>query len=431
MGFARRNVIVYQMMVLIMFLIGITFTRTMDLTLPVYILLSALPCLLSIRYFQDGFTILYLGICVCYLLYGVTFQDTRASLVSFCSRLYQFIAFMWFSGNELLPDIRIETRKVLICGIITESMLGVYLYNNSGMIAQNGMVRLVAGAQPVAGNFAIAIIPIMIWSYFHEPKNKKIVLGAGFTFLFWIILSGTRGYLLIFVLSLFLIYIEHWFLGEQNSIQLRNKIIIFLILLLVSAVVLHGSRNVIHTVSDILRLNENTGVRDYENQVALQTFKNEPLPYKLFGMGLGGTAKSIPGYGEAVSSVMTSTWAYNNYMEKVGVSFHNLFANILLEQGIAGCMMLAGVFIWGWRKIAGLKMTCSCEKRCFFLYWVGFFFMNYFRWSCDCGIAEMIILGLVLLKISHSSIPKLQKGEKNHDYNTNTIQNVFFWGRNG
>lgn len=396
----QENIILYQTVVLCLFLVGITITETMTVTLSVYIVLCISPFIFKLDWLKDTFTFLFVAVSLSYLAYGILCQNTIETISSFCGRLLQFIVLLSFY-KILITDIEINIKKVLMIAIVFESILGVYMfYSGIAAATTNAMFRLVAGHQPVGGNFSIAVLPLIIWAYFHDKESQKIIIKASFVLMFWIALSGTRGYILIWLMSMLPIYMDFF-----RSISLaRRSFFISIIAIVVICYLGLGDGGIFDFFYKLFRLGGGTGIRGSENAVAIETFLRTTIPHQLLGMGLGGTAADVPGYAEAVSKYMNTTWSYNLYISRVGASFHNLYGNILLMQGLTGCVLILGVFAWGWSKVKKCKVSCNRERLCLYLFWIGFFLMNYFRWSCDCGVSEMAIFGIILTKLESENI---------------------------
>ena len=88
----RKKFIQYQLALLVVFLVGLTISGELDATLPILIVFSLAPALRGIGRFSRT-AILFIVVSLAYLVYGVLFQNAAASLVTFLSRLMQFIAF--------------------------------------------------------------------------------------------------------------------------------------------------------------------------------------------------------------------------------------------------------------------------------------------------------------------------------------------------
>ena len=398
MRYIRNHIIEYQLFALIIYLVLITITSSMKITLPIYIVLSIWPFLSSFRK-MEIVPFITITISVLYLIYGLVFQDKTETLVSFLSKTYQFIAFMTFVSymdRNSVNEIRNERKLIWLC-IIVETLLGLYLLRHSSFVDISGLTRITAGRQPVGGNFSIVLAPVMFYAYFRHEDSRRSIIALSLIPAIWVFLSGTRGYMLLFILSLAPMYWDYFFSLDKKS---RNKTLVacvsIAIVVFVSIYLVLSNTALLDRLSLLLRIESGTGSRGSENKIVIDFFKNTSVIYKIIGIGYGGIPANAPGYLNAVSANVTGAWSYANYADRVGVSFHNLFSNYLLLQGLVGCIEIIIIFLWGFSKLKKVYVISKNEKRCIYLYWIGFFIMNCFRWSCDCGISEMIVFAIIL-----------------------------------
>lgn len=396
--FFRKHIFEYQIMVLILYLAAITFTESMKATLPIYIILSTLPYIYGFKRI-DMATFTILAISFVYIAVGLLFQDRAETLISFLSKTYQFVVFMLFLAfaERYIHGYKFNPIKLMKICILVETSLGLYLLTHAAFVSDFGIARITAGRQPVGGNLSIVMIPIVFYSYFRYKNIQGKILVLSLISAVWILLSGTRGYLLLYIMSMAPVFLDYFFsLKRSTKSRLIVRVVVVFAIAIAGIYILLDSSVYLQRIVQMLRLDAGTGSRSNENKIATDFFLNTNLIYRLFGIGYGGIPADAPGFVEAVSSNVTGAWSYANYVGKVGVSFHNLFSNFLLLQGLVGCIEIIIIFCWGWVKLKTTKTTCRNEKRCIYLYWIGFFLMNCFRWSCDCGISEMIIFASVL-----------------------------------
>lgn len=398
MRYIRNHIIGYQLFVLFIYLVLITITSSMKVTLPIYIVFSILPFIHSMTKVEPV-PFIVLSISIVYIVYGLAFQDRTETLVSFLSKTYQFIAFMLFISFMQrfdIDEINNETRLMWLC-IGVETILGIYLLRHGSLVDTSGLTRITSGRQPVGGNFTIVMIPVIFYAYFRHKEIRRKIVGLSIIPAIWVFLSGTRGYMLIFLLALAPMYWDYFFSLDKRS---RNKTLFacvsIVVVIVVMAYVVLRDTELLNRISILLRIESGTGSRGSENRIALDFIRNTTIPYKIFGIGYGGRPADVPGYLSAVSANVTGAWSYSNYVDRVGVSFHNLLSNYLLLQGLIGCAEIIIIFLWGISKLRRIYVVSKNEKRCIFLYWIGFFIMNMFRWSCDCGISEMIVFAIIL-----------------------------------
>src|SRR5699024_11107589 len=91
LGMQKRQV--YQQIVfLLIYIIGITALAEMDVVLPIYFLISLFPFLIRMEKmsFFSIIVYIYFG---CYLLFGLLFQNTLATCITFIGKYWQFIIF--------------------------------------------------------------------------------------------------------------------------------------------------------------------------------------------------------------------------------------------------------------------------------------------------------------------------------------------------
>lgn len=413
MSFFRKYLLEYQFFALFIFLMLISITTSMKVTLPIYIVLSMLPYFTCLPKKIEIIPFFIIFISCVYVLYGLISQDRMETMVSFFSKTYQFIVFILFFA--ITKKIKLSANsngiKLMYSCILVESFLGIYFLIHGQIVDRtSGLTRITAGRQPVGGNFSIAMAPVIFYSYFHHhEKMRKIVLLSTIPAV-WVLLSGTRGYILLYFLSLSPMYWDYFFSIKQKT---RKKMIFVLVFIFLCIFLLFYfiflDPTFLEQISIMLRLNAGTGIRSIENRIAFDFFCKTNIFYKVFGIGYGGVPAEVPGYIEAVSDNATSHYVYDNYVNRIGVSYHNLFSNYLLLQGLIGCIQIILIFFWGIRKLKWIHAFIHTEKICMYLYWIGFFIMNCFRWSCDCGISEMIIFAIILglIENSYSNSPRL------------------------
>ena len=149
--------------------------------------------------------------------------------------------------------------------------------------------------------------------------------------------------------------------------------------------------------ASVLRLKASVGIRKYENAAVIDFMKNAPLQELIFGIGLGGTGYKHEALQNALYKQFSlGMWNRNHYMSESGALFHSLYSNIALCLGLLGILIIIFVFAKMWKCINEACRDNVFIRRLLHAFLIGFFIMNYYRWSSDCGIAEMIMLALVL-----------------------------------
>ena len=397
----RRRFSIYQISILVIFLSALTLVGTLDSTLPVYFIAVCLPLIRGVD-FKERFPLFFYAVCGIYLVIGILLQDVAGSFVTFITRLFQFMVFYLVYENRAKIALPRSHFGLIVFATAAETVLGIYLSINSTFVDnQTGALRLVSNAQPITGNLAVAVLPLLIWEYFHpdsRPSKRVTLIVMSLILFVWIILSGTRGYTVIFGLSVLVMYGDFFgihFLRGKCTLSKRSVMAVLLIT--AGVIFLIYNEPVIEKVSSLLGLERSTGIRTYENAMSQEFFTHSSWPTKLFGIGIGGSGADYPAYIEALNRQSAlGMWHYDTYYNATGTVFHNLYANILLTQGLLGVALTAAVFLDIFRKIRRGFWNSAPLKYSLLLYLAGFAIMNYFRWSAACGIPEMMTFAYVL-----------------------------------
>ena len=395
----RKNQIVQQLAFLFVFIVGLTFVGELDVLLPVYFLFSSYTFAKNLRTTSKIalFIFTYYGY---YLIFGMIFQDTVATIVSFVAKYWQIMVFFLVINTTLLSRTE-PTLKQLNMALLLETLLGFYLMFTSSLMEDNGLVRLVSNAQPITGNIAVATLPLSVYLYFKNKGNVRIetkIIVIELLFLVWIVLSGTRGYTLMFAGTMFIVFCDYWINNQKaGKVSKNNRILIAAFIACLALIIVIVVPAVSEKIVSILRLKDSTGIRTFENAAEWNFFKDAPWYIKLFGIGLGGTAGNYDTYVNAIlGQVAQGMWNQDHYLYDAGAPFHNWFANILLNLGMVGIMVVAAANIWIWKITSKICVMNTKVKWIFHFYQICFLLMNYFRWSAACGISEMIFFAMIL-----------------------------------
>lgn len=413
----REKQIYQQIVFLLIYIIGMTFIGEMDILLPIYFLVSFFSIVINMNKISYVSIVIY-AFFGCYLIFGLLFQNTIATCVSFIAKYWQFIVFFIVIDSKVNLKADVKIRQLQIA-LLVETLLGVYLLLTNSEVGDNGMIRLVSNSQPITGNIAVAVLPVSVYLYFKNKGNHRIetrIIFIELGFLFWIIMSGTRGYTLLYAITMLFIFYDYIFNNRKsgkNAIQNRFAIIAFVCwLLLLLVIVVPGFAD---GISAILRVEDSTGIRSYENAAEWNFFWSAPWEVKLFGVGLGGTPGRYQAYVDAImTQVAKGMWDQNSYLYEAGAPFHNFFANLTLNFGLIGIVIIGLVNFNIWNTTTRICCNNKLIKLTFHLYQLGFLLMNYFRWSTDCGISEIIIFTLVLKLIEREfdKQPKYRRKRK-------------------
>ena len=295
------------------------------------------------------------------------------------------------------------------------------MLGNSTRMDANGMVRLVSGAQPISGNIAVVMLPLSVYLYFKHRDDAKYsfrIILLSLIFLVWIILSGTRGYTLMYVMTMFFVFYDYLINHRgRNETMARNRAFVGIILFVVAVSVILLAPSIVERLNSILRIGSSVGIRTYENAAEIQFFKKAPWHVQIFGIGIGGTAGKYEAFRDAIGvQASLGMWNLRHYLNDAGNLYHNLFADILLNFGVIGIVVIVIVNVAIWRRVTFCCSSNIMLRRTFHLYQLSFLWMNYYRWSGDCGIAEMIMFALVLRYVSGGYLENEPGIERDRSY---------------
>lgn len=402
----REKQIYQQIVFLLIYIIGMTFIGEMDILLPIYFLVSFFSIVINMNKISYVSIVIY-AFFGCYLIFGLLFQNTIATCVSFIAKYWQFIVFFIVIDSKVNLKVDVKIRQLQIA-LLVETLLGVYLLLTNSEVGDNGMIRLVSNSQPITGNIAVAVLPVSVYLYFKNKGNHRIetrIIFIELGFLFWIIMSGTRGYTLLFFLVMIPIFYDYFIRNRRsgrNAAHTRFMILAFVCWMFLLLVILIPSFS--GQIVSILRLSDSGGIRSYENAAEWQFFWNAPWGVKLFGIGMGGTPGRYGAYVDAITAqIAKGMWNQEVYLYEAGSPYHNFFANLILNMGLLGLIVISIMNILIWKKTGQICGQNATEKWAFHLYHIGFLLMNWFRWPAECGIAEIVFYGLLLKLIEREN----------------------------
>lgn len=387
----------YEILILAIYLISVVYFKVLRYSLPFFAVFASLPIIMRYRK-SSKYSLAFVFVTTIYMIIGLVFQDFYETIATYISRVYQFVLLFILldNGNDdmdelsLLPSIRLAVLLECFIDIIT------YFMSFAG-----GLVRLTSGNQPVGGNIAIVILPLLLYEFYFVRENRNSIIKYYTLLLICVIIAGTRGYVLMYLMTGFFPIIEYLREIKDYSKKRFNYRLIFFILLATAAILaIIYDESLSQELSAIFRVGKGTGTRPRENQLVIQYFNNTDMFHRLFGIGYGGVPSDAPGYYNAFMDIMASwgRYGYSHYLEHSGSIFHNYYSNILLLSGITGLALTLGVFLFGVKAIRKVFIGKKIIRRSFVIFWISFFIMLYYRWSCSCGISEMIILGYIIIK---------------------------------
>ena len=395
----RGKWIQQQVAFLGVFLAGLTIIGQLDVLLPIYFVVSLLPFIGHIRRISvtTGLLIVYFSL---YLLYGLIAQSITGTIITFVAKMWQLVVFFLVVESNITVE-QDDYKRTITVAFLMECLLGVYLLINGTMVDRiNGLVRLVSNSQPITGNLSTVILPLMCLYYSLNRGNSRRtrwLLWISIGMLVWIVLSGTRGYTLEFVGTLFLLFLDYFTNKSTSEATQRNRAIILFLLGGMAIALVFVVPGIMEKLSSVLRLRQDVGIRTFENDAIKEFIKESSLLNAGFGIGLGGTGGTNAVLRDALYNQFSlGMWNQRHYITSSGALFHSLYSNILLCLGVFGIVVTFLINIKMWKTISRICDDDLLLRRMLHMFQLSFLLMNYYRWSAVCGIAEMIVLALVL-----------------------------------
>lgn len=391
-----------QIAFLAVFLAGTSVIGELDVLLSIYFVVSFIVLFPHIKKLS-GFTLLLFFYIIPYVMIGVFRQNPERTMVMLIAKIWQFVVFFLLIDQPLELRENID-KRLFIRAMIVETVLGIYLMINSTMTdTLSGLVRLVTNGQPISGNLSTVLLPVSAYYYMqnrNDPSKIRFLLWTNLYFLIWIVLSGTRGYTLEYVAVMGFVFFDFFTSGKSGRTAQINRFFVLLSLGVGAVALVAVIPGLLERLSNILRLTSTVGIRTYENAAVREYLQNTDLTHLFFGIGYGGTAASDPAMLRALYRQFSlGMWNQNTYLYRSGPTFHSLYANIAVGLGIIGILFLFASFVRMWKKVSRICEHDSFIRGAMHLFLISFFVMNYYRWSADCGITEMIIFAMVLKMI--------------------------------
>lgn len=365
------------------YLIALTIMQNMDISFTVYFLFIVVS-LLPIKRISI-FTIIYMLYMFLYLAIGLFYQEFWTTASVFLTRYgFLFIGLLQCSKKYDKNLAECDYMFVIKYGTLTEVLLAIYLLLFGDM--EN---RLAINSQAVGGAISIGVILIISALYFQNSiywYKYKLYIYAIIN-LFIIIMSGTRGYMVMAFLTMLPIGMS-W-VSNPYKYKKRWKLLV-VIMLTVSAIIL-SSKTAQNYVLAIFRINESIGYRVYENDFVEEIFNASIWPNKVFGFGLGGRANEVEGYYAIVlKSASGKDWMVSKLMQETTV--HNYWYTILFKQGILGLMLCIITWVIFLVRISWTYKTSKKVCWTLLLLLIGIIISLTFRISATCGIWESILM---------------------------------------
>ena len=362
------------------YLLALTAMKNMDFSFTIYlffVMLSFMPIKRVLL-----FTVLYALYMGFYSVTGLMYQEfwtTASVLLTRYGFLFFGLLFVT-KQNENGYFFITEGMFIVKCITFTEVLLAVYLLLYGDM--EN---RLAINNQAIGGSLSVGLIPLLCSLYFENPKwwSKNRMYFYLAINLIVIILSGTRGYMVMAALTLIPIGFA-WMQKRKNKGILILGILFAVILFVCSG-------DIRNEFISLLRLKESVGYRVYENRFIKEIFAISPWFFRIFGFGLGGRAEHLEGYYAVLTEAASGKdWMVHKLMTESTV--HNYWYMILFKQGILGVILCGIAFLILLSQILKTCQTSKWTGWTLILMFIGVLISLTFRISATCGVWETMMM---------------------------------------
>ena len=313
------------------------------------------------------------GILIClYAGVGIMYQDAYMTLATVVTRYTYIIIYICMIFSEKIKRTKKvsadDYRYMVRSGLLTEMLIVIVVWMKDGIGA-----RVVTNHQPIGGGIVLGISLVVGICYRqHLFRAGEMLLYDGISMIL-IILSGTRGYMIIFAMIMAVTMIVY-FMDIPD----------------------HGK-----TFELILRLDESLGYRENENLYVKELMKRIPWYRKWFGWGFG---RSAAGTKEALTAAGLASWNRRYMFGKLlqRTIFHNYWYTILFKQGISGLI----VMILFYARM--VKRICQDIKDRWIRYFllmmaVGTVILLTFRITATCSILEMLLVAYFIRQMEEDN----------------------------
>ena len=312
------------------------------------------------------------GILIClYAGVGIMYQDAYMTLATVVTRYTYIIIYICMIFSEKIKRTKKvsadDYRYMVRSGLLTEMLIVIVVWMKDGIGA-----RVVTNHQPIGGGIVLGISLVVGICYRqHLFRAGEMLLYDGISMIL-IILSGTRGYMIIFAMIMAVTMIVYFMdIPDHGNRMLQRIGVIFFvaaIVILWICIFDHGK-----TFELILRLDESLGYRENENLYVKELMKRIPWYRKyMFGKLLQRTI------------------------------FHNYWYTILFKQGISGLI----VMILFYARM--VKRICQDIKDRWIRYFllmmaVGTVILLTFRITATCSMLEMLLVAYFIRQMEEDN----------------------------
>ena len=390
----RHNIIRYLGIVTTIYFFVYFWAASFDVPLTLYLGFILLGCGIPKR-IDSKYILIGCGIAI-YALVGFALQDFVLSMSTLITRysyvLVYIVIISLSSSAKKWKATAADYRFLVILGFITEILMIVLVWMRHGIGA-----RVVTNHQPIGAGIVIAYTMIIGWCYLTKRFSAWEMIIYNILSIVIVILSGTRGYMVIIVLPLMITFIAYFLDIPDNGKNMNLRIGLVCILMAFVTVWILSS-DVINVLIEMLRLDEGLGYRENENTFVKKIIASAPIYNKIFGFGFGGNASHLDGF---INIVHEASWnrAFMAVSLLTRTIFHNYWYTVLFKQGFFGLIVMFLFYISMMLDVKQLKKD-MWTKLLIYTTIIGNAVSITFHITATCSIFEYLILAFFIMSLN-------------------------------
>ncbi|MGN1295441.1 MAG: hypothetical protein ACI4U5_03450 [Bacilli bacterium] len=396
----KKNFYIYEIIITVIYLLTLSFVQTLDITLVLYLVFAIIPFVQKIKFRNLGQIIAIISLSII-LLVSIILNGASEAISVFVIRLIGLIFFVFFFSSLQIDDSYYSEeniKKALYLLIIAEFAIGML-----GFFLSDDKSRLMLNYQCTVGCISISGI-LFLLIYLHKVCDSKLTLKIfliGIYFCIWPIWSGTRGYTVITLGMMALIFL--FFAKKQEKIISFSFIIILFLV---------NFDYIWDLFLSVTRMSDSTGIRDAENSLFMLIERDSPLINIVFGYGYGNSVSNIDNILSKVEIVAYDEYSY--YILQQKASFHNFYTTIFYSSGVYGFLVVLYLFLYIFSEIKH-KVKQNKYRFLLYAYVILYMFILWYRWTATSGILEFATLALCITYFSNYIEEKENASEEKNE----------------
>ncbi|MCX7708736.1 MAG: O-antigen ligase family protein [Clostridia bacterium] len=395
----KREFIISNMLNSLVFIIVLMVYQEYDIPFPAFILTMAALFLLHYRKYSLGnkpFNVVFTGYLAVMLAVNIVTNISNYHDVFAVFMIHLLFPFAYLYLDGYNKPVR-TSKHLLLCGVAGISVLDLSF--SLTLLFWGSSQQATMNHHPIGGGLAVAFLPLLIYLWSEKYCDKGVVALSTLAFGTSVILSGIRGYILIFT-GTFVVAVAMNLRRIMNFIAKRKLVFLVLILAIGIISVLGGSK-IAAAAREQTRMDVSLGRRTAENDYTLKLLENRSIRENLFGQGIGRKVRDIRSVYD-FDFYMTEDrnyfydFEYSLAAVNECISFHNNWSTIAISTGFCGLMLYLCFFIKLIKKILFLNGDGRQYKILLITYLFTLVISLAYRETLFRGVLEIVSLYIAI-----------------------------------